>query len=77
MRIFGNVRTFNSLRGTGFISPDGGGRLLPFRQIDVLRAPDQMIIARQRLSYEVEIDDCGEKQAVSLEIPAGSKTGLF
>ena len=70
MRIFGKVRTFNNLTGTGFISPEGGGLLLPFRQIDVLRAPDQVINERQRLSYEVEVDDCGEKQAVSLEIVA-------
>ncbi|TWJ08449.1 cold shock CspA family protein [Altererythrobacter ishigakiensis] len=67
-RNYGKVRTFNRRSGTGFISPSGGGELLPFRQIDVLRDSDQAIFERQRLSYEVEIDDCGEKQAIRLEL---------
>ena len=68
MTIFGKVRTFNRLTGTGFIGPETGGALIPFRQIDVLRAPDQQIAERQRLSYEVDTDDLGEDQAVNLKL---------
>lgn len=67
MRIFGTVKTFNRLTGTGYVSPEQGGKVLPFRQMDVARASNEQIEESQRLSYEVETDDIGELQAVNLE----------
>ncbi|WP_432201828.1 cold-shock protein [Erythrobacter sp. W53] len=66
MRHFGTVKTFNNLTGTGFISQEKGGDLLPFRQIDVQRQRSDKVQECQRLSYEIEYDDQGELEAKDL-----------
>ena len=66
MPIYGKVRTFNRMTGTGFISPEEGGEVLPFRQIDVQRKIGEEVRELQRLSYEVDHDCDGEKQAINL-----------
>ena len=62
----GKVQTFNRMTGTGFISPEDGGELLPFRQIDVYRNVGDEVQERQRFRYEVDFDAVGERQAVIL-----------
>jgi len=62
----GKVQTFNRMTGTGFISPEDGGEVLPFRQIDVHRNVGDEVQERQRFSYEVDVDADGERQAINL-----------
>ena len=68
MRVFGTVRGFDCVAGTGFLGPEIGGLLIPFRRVDVLRDNDAEIFKSQRLSYEVEETGSGEQQAVNLRI---------
>lgn len=64
----GKVRTFNQMTGTGFISPEGGGEQLPFRQIDVCRPVGVEVHEGQRLAYEISVDLEGESQAINLRL---------
>ncbi|QIG54844.1 cold-shock protein [Altererythrobacter sp. BO-6] len=64
--IHGKVQTFNRITGTGFISPDAGGQVLPFRQIDVYRRAGDEVREQQRFSYEISRDSDGEEQAINL-----------
>lgn len=64
--IHGKVQTFNRITGTGFISPDAGGQVLPFRQIDVHRRAGDEVREQQRFSYEIIRDSDGGEQAINL-----------
>lgn len=66
MRKIGTVATFNHLTGTGFLKPEGGGETIPFRQVDVEREGDDELAELTRLSFEIELDDQGEMQAIHL-----------
>ncbi|NVE95390.1 cold-shock protein [Altererythrobacter lutimaris] len=62
------VRTFDRMTGTGFISPESGGELLPFQQIDVQRRPSERVCEGQRLIFEIELGVDGEKNAINLRL---------
>lgn len=63
----GTVKFFNSDKGYGFISPDGGGNDSFVHISAVERAGMTTLQQNQRLSYEVESDQRGKSSAVNLQ----------
>ncbi len=63
----GTVKFFNSDKGYGFISPDGGGNDSFVHVSAVERAGMATLQQNQRLSYEVESDQRGKSSAVNLQ----------
>ena len=62
----GTVKFFNTDKGYGFISPDGGGDD-SFVHISAVQAAGMMTLEReQRVSYDVEAGRNGKKSAVNL-----------
>ncbi|HEX8578124.1 MAG TPA: cold-shock protein [Allosphingosinicella sp.] len=63
----GTVKFFNSDKGYGFISPDGGGNDA-FVHISAVQAAGMMGLDRdQRVTYELETDRRGKTSAVNIQ----------
>ena len=63
----GTVKFFNSDKGYGFISPDGGGNDA-FVHISAVQAAGMMTLDRdQRVTYELETDRRGKTSAVNIQ----------
>jgi CspA family cold shock protein len=68
MRQTGTVKFFNSDRGFGFITPDGGGKDVFVHVTALERSGIQQVREGQKLSFELENDRRGRgQQAVRLE----------
>lgn len=63
----GTVKFFNTDKGYGFISPEGGGNDSFVHISAVERAGMTTLNADQRLSYEIENDQRGKSSAVNLQ----------
>lgn len=63
----GTVKFFNTEKGYGFISPDGGGADSFVHITAVERAGMTTLNKDQRVSYSVESDQRGRASAVNLE----------
>jgi CspA family cold shock protein len=62
----GTVKFFNTDKGYGFISPEGGGND-SFVHISAVQAAGMQTLNKdQRLSYEVEMGRNGKESAVNL-----------
>lgn len=61
----GTVKFFNTTKGFGFISPDGGGKDVFVHATAVERAGWRSLSEGQRVSFDVESDPKGAK-AVNL-----------
>ena len=63
----GTVKFFNSDKGYGFISPDGGGNDA-FVHISAVQAAGMMTLdSDQRVTYELETDRRGKTSAVNIQ----------
>ena len=63
----GTVKFFNTDKGYGFISPDGGGNDAFVHISAVERAGMGTLDKDQRVSYELEEDRRGKTSAVNLQ----------
>lgn len=62
----GTLKSFSSLRGYGFISPDDGSKNIIVRIAAVMSAKLGSLKEGQKLSYEIEIDRDGNESAINL-----------
>jgi CspA family cold shock protein len=67
MTHFGKIKFYDSAKGSGTISPEGGGDALPFRKTD-MREQGQEPKRDQRYGYETQSGDNGKQWAVRLEL---------
>ncbi len=68
MRQTGIVKFFNSDRGFGFITPDGGGKDIFVHVTALERSGIKQVREGQKLSFEVENDRRGRgQQAVNIQ----------
>ena len=67
MTHFGKIKFYDSVKGSGTISPEGGGDVLPFRKAD-LRQQSPEPRPEQRYGYETQSGDNGKQWAVRLEL---------
>jgi CspA family cold shock protein len=66
--INGTVKFFNTARGYGFITPEGGGNDA-FVHVSALERAGLTTLANdQRVSYELETNDRGKTSAVNLQV---------
>jgi CspA family cold shock protein len=63
----GKVKFFNSDKGYGFISPEGGGNDSFVHISAVERAGMTTLQPDQRVSYDIENDQRGKASAVNLQ----------
>jgi CspA family cold shock protein len=63
----GKVKFFNTDKGYGFISPEGGGNDSFVHISAVERAGMTTLQADQRVSYDIENDQRGKASAVNLQ----------
>jgi len=63
----GTVKFFNSVKGYGFIQPEGGGNDAFVHISAVERAGMATLDKDQRVSYELEEDRRGKMSAVNLQ----------
>jgi CspA family cold shock protein len=63
----GTVKFFNTDKGYGFITPDGGGNDSFVHISAVERAGLTTLNKEQRLQYDVETDQRGKSSAVNLQ----------
>lgn len=65
----GTVKWFNSTKGYGFISPDGGGPDVFVHISAVERAGLRDLSDGQAIKYEIEVDERrGKSSAVNLQV---------
>jgi CspA family cold shock protein len=64
----GRVKFFNSDRGYGFISPDGGGPDVFVHVHEVETAGMKTLVKGQRLAYEIGVARDGRSKAVNLRL---------
>jgi CspA family cold shock protein len=67
MTHFGKIKFYDSAKGSGTISPEAGGDVLPFRKAD-LQEQAQEPLADQRYGYDTQSGDDGKRRAVRLEL---------
>jgi len=72
MTEFGNIKWYDTAKGTGTISPEAGGDALPFAKVD-LQQQAQEPAKDQRYGYETQSGDDGKRRAVKLELQMGDK----
>lgn len=66
--ITGTVKFFNTVKGFGFIAPEGGGNDAFVHISAVERAGLQTLEKDQRISYDLEQDQRGKPSAVNLQV---------
>jgi CspA family cold shock protein len=64
----GTVKFFNSTKGFGFITPEGGARDVFVHVSAVERAGLRGLVDGQRVSFELERDRQGRDSATNLKI---------
>jgi len=64
----GRVKFFNSVRGYGFIAPDGGGSDVFVHVHDVEAAGKKILVAGQLIAYEIGPARDGRSKAVNLRL---------
>lgn len=65
MTEFGNIKWYDSAKGTGSITPEAGGDVLPFAKAD-LQQQAEVPVKDQRYGYETKSGDDGKRRAVNL-----------
>lgn len=74
MTEYGTIRSYDTARGTGTISPEQGGDVLPFRKAD-MRQQGQEPRQDQRFSYITQSGDGGHRRAVNLQAQQDELSG--
>lgn len=70
MTHFGKIKSYDSGKGTGTISPKKGGDALPFRKSD-LQQEAQVPKQDERYGYDVKDADNGKRYAINLAAQLG------
>ncbi len=71
MTNFGKIKSYDSGKGTGTISPEKGGLVLPFGKSD-LQQESQVPMVGDRYGYETNQVDGKDTHAVNLEQQPGN-----
>ncbi|OCC25670.1 hypothetical protein MB02_01250 [Croceicoccus estronivorus] len=66
MTDFGNIKSYDTGRGKGTITPEQGGDALPFRRSDLQQKTGEPKLD-QRYGYDVENTENGKRYAVNLK----------
>jgi len=67
----GTVKWFNTVKGFGFITPEGGGSDVFVHQTQIYARGFRSLAEGEPVEYEVEVDDSGRQQAMSVTGPGG------
>lgn len=70
MTHFGTIKSYDSGKGTGTISPEKGGDALPFRKSD-LQQEAQVPQQDERYGYDVKNVENGKRYAINLAAQQG------
>lgn len=70
MTEFGNIKWYDTAKGTGSITPEKGGDALPFAKAD-LQQQAEVPAKDQRYGYETQSSDNGTRRAVNLSHQMG------
>ena len=70
MTDFGKIKSYDSGKGTGTITPEKGGDALPFRKSD-MQQQGQEPQQEQRFGYDVKNADNGKRYAINLQSQPG------
>lgn len=71
MTQYGKIKSYDSEKGSGMITPEQGGDALPFNKSG-LQQQAQEPNAHQRYSYETQQGSNGHPQAVNLQMEQGN-----
>ena len=72
MTHFGTIKSYDSNKGAGTISPEKGGDALPFRKKDLQQQAQEPEVD-QRYGFETSEVDGGKKRAVNLQQGDGDR----
>lgn len=75
MRFDGKLTRWNDERGFGFVTPAQGGQDV-FVHVSSFPRDGQRPRLGESLSFEIELDNKGQKRAISVRRPAGAQPGL-
>lgn len=67
MKYFGTVKSFDTVKGEGEISPEAGGEMLRFERSAFSWENDNVPTVGQRLSYDVGTNDQRQPRALNLQ----------
>lgn len=67
MKYFGTVKSFDTVKGVGEISPEAGGEMLRFERSAFSWENDNVPTIGQRLSYDVGTNDQRQPRALNLQ----------
>jgi cold shock CspA family protein len=67
MKLFGTVKSFDSIKGHGEIKPETGGGPLPFEKSAISWDKNVLPTVGQRLSYEAGTNDNRQPCALNLQ----------
>ncbi|QUL39133.1 cold-shock protein [Erythrobacter sp. JK5] len=70
MTHFGKIKSYDSNKGVGTITPEKGGDALPFGKSDLQQQAQEPKV-EQRYGYETSEVDGGKKRAVNLQHQQG------
>ncbi len=71
MTHYGKIKSYDTGKGAGMITPDKGGDALPFNKAD-LQQQAEVPKADQRYGYETKQVDGGKPQAINLQMEQGT-----
>ncbi len=75
MTRFGKIKSYDSDKGAGLISPDEGGNALPFRRNDLQQQAQEPSID-QRYSFNTSEVDGANKRAINLQLQRFGAPGV-
>ena len=67
MKLFGTVKSFDSVQGHGQITPEAGGDLIRFDKSAIAWGTTPVPSVGQRLSYELGANDQHQARALNLQ----------
>lgn len=67
MKYFGTVKSFDTVKGVGEISPEAGGEMLRFERSAFSWENDNVPTVGQRLSYDVGTNEQRQPRALNLQ----------
>jgi len=71
MAHYGKIKSYDTTKGAGMITPDKGGDALPFNKAD-LQQQAEVPRADQRYGYETKLGEGGKSHAINLQMEQGN-----
>lgn len=71
MAHYGKIKSYDTTKGAGMITPDKGGDALPFNKAD-LQQQAEVPRADQRYGYETKQGEGGKSHAINLQMEQGN-----